>query len=177
MTDFKVEYIGIACGPNGDVSVFDRARAHERVNEIQGDLQQHYRNRDLFILAYDPGYVLRGLTTMSSSAVVESIVKGGIVSAYEAMEASLISYFQPTYNIEFKNFPKSRPGWLQGDLYSLNGVSLRVSRIAATLVSDSSFNIPGARWTFGRLWSEAKAAQAVHFVDLPNLMSTEGNWL
>ena len=56
ITDFKIEYIGIACGKNGNRTVFKRAEAHEKIVEIQGDFQQKYGNRSLFVFAYDAGY-------------------------------------------------------------------------------------------------------------------------
>lgn len=169
ITDFIVEYVGIACGKNGNSDVFKRARAHEKVVEIQGEFQQKYGNRDLFIFAYDPAYLnnVKNLpgTVITSGPVLDRLVIGGKNSLYEAMEASLISYFQPTYNIEFKDFPQSRPHWLQGDMNSLNGYMLGVDQICVTLASDSSFS-PEGTWSFGRFRSPNQPPKGMHYIDI-----------
>jgi hypothetical protein len=171
-TDFKIEYIGIACGPNGDRNIFDRAYAHEKVVEILGELQQWYGNRSLYIFAYDPGFIISsaggGQAIMTGPNLITQLVSGGLNSVYEAMEASLISYFQPKYNDEFKNFPKNkpRPKWLKnGSFGSFDSLAVGVNKIQVTLASDSSFNSDGI-WSFGRFYSEARKPDTLHFVDI-----------
>jgi hypothetical protein len=169
LTDFHIEYIGIACGKNGDRSVFDRVFAHEKIVEIMGDFQQRFGNKNLFIFAYDPAYLvcLNGQfgTVVTGAKIVESIVKGGSNSLFEAMEASLISYFQPEYNFEFKNFPSKRPNWIDGSTYSFNGGVLNIIKISVTLASDNSFNING-RWSFGRFYTKNRLPQKLHSIDI-----------
>ncbi|WP_284775420.1 hypothetical protein [Agrobacterium sp. lyk4-40-TYG-31] len=169
LTDFRVEYVGIACGENGDVSVFDRAKAHERIVELQGDLQQRHRNRDLFIMAYDPAYRVVGQDIVTMPAMLERLMSGKMKSIYEAIEASLIGYFQPKYNIQFKDFPKNKPHWLNGEFRAFNGPALLVERISVTLVSDSSYNSPGDQWSFGRLASADVPPDDLHFVEFDGL--------
>lgn len=169
-TDFKVEYIGIACGPNGNRTVFKRAQAHEKVVEIQGDFQQRFGNRSLFIFAYDPGYLayssLPGGLIMTGPELIPRLVEGGKNSLYEAMEASLIAHFQPNYNFEFKNFPITKPKWLNGGIRAFNGPVVDVQTIKVTLMSDSTFN-PDGMWSFGRLWTPSCPPASLHCVDVP----------
>lgn len=169
LTDFHVEYVGIACGKNGDSNVFKRARAHEKVVEIQGDLQQSHGNKDLFIFAYDPGYIIHttvpGAMAMTGPNLIDIMVHGGQNSLFEAMEASLISYFQPEYNVEYKNFPTRRPIWLQGRIDSFDGMVLNVGNILVTLASDSTYN-PEGQWSFGGLWSNKIHTRHLHYIDI-----------
>lgn len=169
LTDFHVEYVGIACGENGNSNIFKRAKAHEKVVEIQGDFQQRHGNKSLFIFAYDPGFIIHSQSpagaVVTSPDLIPKMVHGGLNSLFEAMEASLISYFQPEYNIEYKNFPKNRPIWLQGGFNSFDGVVLDVNRFSVTLASDSSFN-PDGKWSFGRFWTKDCPPQNLHFVDI-----------
>ncbi|MFH4527456.1 hypothetical protein WMQ59_23610 [Vibrio diabolicus] len=167
LTDFHVEYVGIACGKNANSNVFKRANAHEKVVEILGDLQQRHGNKSLFIFAYDPGFIMHshGGQVVTGSNLIPQIVHGGLNSLFEAMEASLISYFQPEYNIEFKKFPKNRPIWLQGNTNSFDGIALDVNKFSVTLASDSSFN-PEGKWSFGRFWSKNRSAQKLHYFDI-----------
>ncbi|MCC5860252.1 MAG: hypothetical protein JJT90_19040 [Ectothiorhodospiraceae bacterium] len=169
LTDFHVEYVGIACGPNGNSNVFKRALAHEKVVEIQGDFQQRFGNKSLFLFAYDPGYLIHasapGGLVLTGPNILPRLVHGGMNSLFEAMEASLISYFQPKYNKEFRNFPSNRPIWLQGKFDSFDGCVLDVNRFSVTLSSDSSFN-PEGQWSFGRFWTKSCPPTALHFVDI-----------
>jgi hypothetical protein len=169
LTDFHVEYIGIACGRNGNSDVFKRARAHEKVGEISGAIQRNFGNRDLFIFAYDPAYLLVGKAgagvLITTDNALKAMVTGGANSLYEALEASLIAHFQPEYNDEFKTFPTYRPNWLQGKLNDLDGMVFGVDRIAVTLATDSSFNAEGA-WSFGRFRSDARPPRLLHSFDV-----------
>ncbi|MEZ6970186.1 hypothetical protein ACB040_13050 [Aeromonas sp. S11(2024)] len=169
LTDFHVEYVGIACGPNGNSNVFKRALAHEKVVEIQGDFQQRHGNKNLFIFAYDPGFLIHsqmpGGIVITGPGLIPNLIKGGMNSLFEAMEASLISYFQPEYNVEFKKFPLHRPNWLQGGFDSFDGLVLNVNRISVTLASDNSFN-PEGQWSFGRFWNKTRPPQELHFVNI-----------
>ncbi len=168
LTDFNIEYIGIACGPDGDSNVFKRAYAHEKVVEIQADFQQRYNNRTLYIFAYDPGYVIYSPGLVTGNELSKRLVVGGEHSHFEAMEASLIAYFQPLYNKEFKKFPKNRPHWLSGSIDSFDGPVLGIDRICVTLASDCSFHGPSP-WKFGRFKSPTVGAQEVHFVEYKGL--------
>lgn len=167
VTDFIVEYVGIACGEKGNSDVFKRAKAHEKVVEIQGDFQQRFGNRDLFIFAYDPGYlhITKGAPVFTTGSVLDQIVTGGRNSLYEVMEAILISYFQPLYNFEFKKFPENRPHWLQGGFDCLDGVVLGIDQICVTLASDSSYS-PDGTWSFGRFRSLVQAPDTLHYIDI-----------
>ncbi|WP_312200750.1 hypothetical protein [Kosakonia cowanii] len=168
LTDFHVEYIGIACGPNGTRDVFKRATAHEKSVEIQADLIQKNGNRALYIFAYDPGYIIESKTgapsVITTTDVISSLIKGGENSLYEVMEASLIAHFQPHYNIEFKQFPSNEPQWLKKDMQSLNGCVLDVNEIAVTLLSDCSLH--SKPWIFGNLTSSKISAQTFHTVQV-----------
>ncbi|PQA75959.1 hypothetical protein C5F53_18015 [Rhodoferax sp. TS-BS-61-7] len=170
LTDFKVEYIGIACGENGSSDVFKRATAHEKVVEISGVFQRTYGNRDLFIFAYNPAFSLLhevpGGVILTTEEVLKMVVSGGENSLFEAMEASLISVFQPHYNKEFKKFPENRPNWLQGGFNDLDGVVLGVEKICVTLATDSSFNVEGT-WSFGRFRSDQLRPRLLHYLEIP----------
>lgn len=170
LTDFHVEYIGIACGKNGSSDVFKRARAHEKVGEISGAIQRIFGNRDLFIFAYDPAYLLVGQqgagVVITTDNLLRDLVTGGANSLFEALEASLIAHFQPEYNDEFKAFPKYRPNWLQGKFGDLDGTVLGVNRIAVTLATDSSFNVEGS-WSFGRFRSNIRSPRLLHSFEVP----------
>ena len=169
LADFKVEYIGIACGPNGDRNAFQRAEAHEKIVEIQGDFQQRFGNRSLFLFAYDPGYFIKstgfGANLTTGPDLVEKLLHGGRNSLFEAMEASLISHFKPRYNREFRDFPKHRPVWLSGTQWALDGFVLDVGRILVTFFSDSSFSSDG-KWYFGGFFSDEIKASNLHFIDI-----------
>lgn len=168
ITDFKVEYVGIACGPDGNRNIFQRAQAHEKVVEIQGDFQHRFGNRSLFIFAYDPGFLIQAQAqngmVVTGPNLIPRLVDGGMNSLFEAMEASLIAYFQPEYNVEFKDFPDRRPHWLRGGFQSFDGPVLNVNRITVTLASDSSFN-PDGVWSFGRFRSPTRAAKGLHYIE------------
>ena len=168
LTDFHVEYIGIACGPNGTRDVFKRATAHEKSVEIQADLIERNGNRALYIFAYDPGYIIESKTcspsVITTTDVISSLIKGGENSLYEVMEASLIAHFQPHYNIEFKQFPSNEPQVLNKDMQSLNGLVLEVTEMAVTLLADCSLH--SKPWIFGNLTSSKISAQTFHTVQV-----------
>lgn len=170
LTDFKVEYIGIACGKNGSSDVFKRATAHEKIVEIAGAFQRNYGNRDLFVFAYNPAFSLinemPGNLILTTGQALKCVVSGGENSLFEAIEASLIAAFQPYYNKEFKNFPANRPNWLQGGGGDLDGPILEVGKIVVTLATDNSFNVEGS-WSFGRFRSDALAPRRLHYVEIP----------
>ncbi|EST59153.1 hypothetical protein K151_1981 [Proteus hauseri ZMd44] len=168
LTDFNIEYIGIACGPSGTRNVFQRANAHEKAVEIQADIIQKKGNRSLYIFAYNPEFVVlnkRGPSITTSRDMIVSLVKGGANSIYEAMEASLIAYFQPEYNTEFKDFPSKRPHWLTGKINSFDGIVLNINEIEVKLVSDYS-NIIASPWTFGQFSTAAQPARPEHIVNI-----------
>lgn len=176
LTDFKVEYVGIACGKNGSSDVFKRATAHEKVVEISGAFQRIYGNRDLFIFAYNPAFALitemHGGVVLTTDAVLKSVISGGENSLFEAIEASLIAAFQPYYNTEFKSFPANRPKWLRGGFGDLDGIVLGVDKISVTLATDSSFNVEGS-WSFGRFRSDARSPRRLHHIEISVSKSTD----
>jgi len=170
LTDFHVDYVGIACGKNGNSNVFKRALAHEKVVEISGAIQRNFGNRDLFIFAYAPAYMLVGTqgtgVMITTDNALKALVTGGENSLFEAIEASLISHFKPEYNDEFKNFPANRPNWLSGKMNDLDGLVLGVDRISVTLATDSTFNGDGS-WSFGRFRSDTRPPRLLHSFEIP----------
>lgn len=168
LTDFNIEYIGIACGSEGTRNVFQRANAHEKAVEIQADIIQKKGNHSLYIFAYNPEFVVSsksGPSIITPRDKIISLVKGGANSIYEAMEASLIAYFQPEYNTEFKNFPSKQPHWLTGGFNSLNGMVLDINEIEVSLVSDYS-SIKASPWTFGEFSTATQPARPEHIVKI-----------
>jgi hypothetical protein len=165
LCDFHVEYLGIACGPNGNSNVFKRANAHEKAAEIQSDLIQRSGNRALYIFTYNPEFLISSkgfaVQAFTSGNVVAAMVKGGLNTLYEVMEASLISYFKPEYNIQFKDFPNTKPNWLDNGFGSINGGFLTIDEIEVTLFSDCSSFVNNP-WKFGDLHSQNRPGRGVH---------------
>jgi hypothetical protein len=116
--DFKVLYIGQAFGDDGSRNALDRLKKHETLQKIAIKGIPDGYNLTILMLAIEPSHQL--ITVFNPWAKdknqgSERIKKGldKLFNTNEAerttlYEASLIRYFQPLYNKEFKNsFPST----------------------------------------------------------------------
>ncbi|WP_075257965.1 hypothetical protein [Herbaspirillum camelliae] len=154
--DFKVEYIGISTGKDGNRDFADRLWNHEKVREIAGIIQRDAPNLQIYVFGYQCRYLVEAspLCFIENSHILEA--KLGRQASAEVLEAALIGHFRPAYNEEFKTFPAgNRPTWMTGlkeiirPSYERPGKTL----LSVVLASDNRHNANGA-WTFGRFYTE-----------------------
>lgn len=124
MVNFNVKYIGQAYGKNGSRNAIDRLLKHETLQKISlKGVPAGYR-LSLLLLAIQPGNQL--FTTMNpyakNTSEGSSRIKAGLDKLFNTTdqeritlyEASLIRYFYPEFNKEFKNsFPSTNLKVLQ----------------------------------------------------------------
>jgi hypothetical protein len=116
--DFKVLYIGQAYGEDGSRNALDRLKKHETLQKIAVKGIPADYNLTILMLAIEPAHRL--VTVINPRAKDRdhgsARIKNGLDKLFgtnEAerttlYEASLIRYFQPKFNIEFKNsFPST----------------------------------------------------------------------
>ncbi|AWZ00016.1 hypothetical protein RHODOSMS8_00462 [Rhodobiaceae bacterium] len=131
---FDVQYIGQAYGADGSRNAIDRLLSHEKLQKIslQGVPDDHYLA--LLLLEVEPNTtvitLLNGMAT--ESAEDEARIDSGLDKLFgtseqeriSIYEASLIRYFEPKFNLEFKNsFPSTRLKILQ-DCYEKDFASV-----------------------------------------------------
>ena len=149
--DFKVLYIGQAFGENGSRNALVRLKKHETLQKIAVKGIPEGYNLTILMLAIEPANQL--LTTFNpwakdASQSSERIKKGldklfGTTEAERTTlyEASLIRYFQPEFNIEFKNSFPSTNMKLLADCYEkdFSGLVAEISidELPFTLFSDT----------------------------------------
>jgi hypothetical protein len=145
--DFQVKYIGQSYGKNGSRNALDRLLKHETLQKISlKGVPSGYR-LSLLLLEVEPNPQL--LTVMIPNAKdTESDgdrIKSGIDKLYNTSdqeritlyEASLIRYFMPEYNKEFKNsFPSTNLKVLQ-DCYDRDFSSV----VAEICINELPYNL------------------------------------
>lgn len=154
--DFKVEYIGISTGKDGNRDFADRLWNHEKVRQIAGVIQRDAPNLQVYVFGYQCRYVLesRPLCFIENSNILETTL--GAPATAQVLEAALIGHFRPEYNTEFKTFPNGdRPVWLNGLKQIIHPGYEPPGRavLSAVLASDNRHNPEGA-WTFGRFYTD-----------------------
>ncbi|MCU1218616.1 hypothetical protein JAK24_19930 [Stenotrophomonas maltophilia] len=122
--EFDVKYIGKAYGKEGSRNAIDRLISHETLQRISLEGVPEGYTLTLLLLSIAPSAQL--LTVINPFAVEQddsTRIAAGIDKLYNTTEderialyeASLIRYFYPQYNKEFKNsFPSTDLGVLQG---------------------------------------------------------------
>lgn len=154
--DFKIEYIGISTGREGQRDFADRLWNHEKVREIAGIIQRDAPNLQIYVFGYQAMYLVepRPGAFIENCPILEA--KLGKQASAEVLEAALIGHFQPTYNKEFKTFPLTeQPDWLP-DLKEIIRPSWGPpgkALLSVVLASDNRHNTQGA-WIFGRFFTE-----------------------
>ncbi|MFL9883161.1 hypothetical protein PQR66_09005 [Paraburkholderia agricolaris] len=156
--DFKVEYIGISTGEEGQRDFADRLWNHEKVREIAGIIQRDAPNLQIYVFGYQARYVIetRPGAFIQNSNMLETQI--GMPAFAKVLEAALIGHFQPTYNDEFKDFPHGKPPKWLGQLKEIVRPSYDPGKalLSVVLVSDNRHNPEGA-WAFGRFYTEHTA--------------------
>lgn len=154
--NFRIEYIGISTGKNGNRDFADRLWNHEKVREISGYIQRDYPNRQVYIFGYQSQYSIEPVPGgfITNSLIIET--NCGMRAWAEVLEASLIKYFQPTYNDQFKGFlDTENPAWL-GKIRQILLPEWDLDRprvISASFFSDNSLN-PSGNWFFGGFYTD-----------------------
>lgn len=166
--DFRVEYIGISTGQNGNRDFADRLWNHEKVREIAGVIQRDAPNLQVYVFGYQCRYLVEPhpLFFIENSHILEA--KLGPHASAEVLEAALIGHFRPTYNEKFKSFPTgSAPAWMNElkqiirPRYERPGKAI----LSVILASDNRHNNDGA-WIFGRFYTAHTLAQHGGATDL-----------
>lgn len=124
--DYEILYIGQAYGKNGKRTALDRLATHETVQKIYMHSVNNYPDSDIWVLltnfsqqsmAIMAGRALVNVTEENSKIEDEKfkhLYENNGLSFTEKQkinftEAALIRYFQPKYNIEFKDsFPSNK---------------------------------------------------------------------
>lgn len=155
---FEVLYIGQSYGKNGSRAALDRLRSHATLQEISlKGIPDGYR-LELLLLEINPSRIITIFNPEADDKcsgdqrIANGLDKLFGTNEHERItlfEASLIRYFQPKYNIEFKNsFPSTRMKVLE-DCYDKD-----FSTIVAEISLDSfDYN----------LWSDVVAEKHDHF--------------
>jgi hypothetical protein len=156
--DFKVLYIGQAFGENGSRNALDRLRKHETLQKIavKGTPQEYVLTLLLLeIILYPRILMMFNPFAKDASQGRNRINKGlnKLANTTEAekttlYEASLIRYFAPPYNKEFKDSFPSTNMKLLADFYDKD-----IAAVTAEVVFD---NLPF------RLYSDTVAARDWH---------------
>lgn len=124
--DYEVLYIGQAYGKNGRRTALDRLAAHETVQKIYIHSLNNYPDSDIWILltnfSQQSMIFIAGADLVNVNEEDSKIEEKKFQHLFENnglsfterqkinfTEAALIRYFQPKYNIEFKdNFPSNK---------------------------------------------------------------------
>lgn len=116
--DFNVLYVGQSFGKNGSRDAIDRLQKHEKLQEIAlRHTDPHYKLYLLLLKLQEPySYVTMFRPNSQHPELDGERIKQGLNKVESTtdeeritlFEASLIRYFQPKYNLEFKNsFPST----------------------------------------------------------------------
>ena len=116
--EFEVVYVGQAYGKDGSRHAIDRLKKHETLQKIAlNGVPEGYRLQVLLVEVHPSNQVLTVLNpfavdkSQSDERITQGLDKLFDTNEHERItlyEASLISYFQPIYNKEFKNsFPST----------------------------------------------------------------------
>lgn len=166
--DFKIEYIGISTGKQGQRDFADRLWNHEKVREIAGVLQRDAPNLQIYVFGYQCRYVVepRPGSFIENSRILEAKLEPKAFA--EVMEAALIGHFRPAYNTEFTKFPGgSRPVWMEKlkEIIRPNYEPAGKRLLSVVLASDNRHNADGP-WIFGRFYTEHTLAHHGGATDL-----------
>ena len=133
----EVLYVGQAFG-DGNRSAFDRLRSHSTLQKILADVQANYPDDEVYVLTFE--YVRYQILTMMNgmieaqksndedSARFYSIIENPL-SDYQQIclvEAALIRYFGPKYNVIYRDSFPSRSHKILAECYCLDFSALIV---------------------------------------------------
>jgi hypothetical protein len=168
LTDIEVLYVGQAFGENGSRTAFDRLKSHSTLQKILAELPYKEPDSEIFILPFEFSEYRffscidgRAKNVISDYRDVERFknIMDTPLSKYQQVcltEASLIRYFQPKYNVIYKeNFPNEKHKILES-CYELD--------FSGLVVEISTNELPI------RLYSETVCPQIHHIcnIDLHN---------
>lgn len=157
---FHVQYIGQAYGKNGSRQVLHRLLpGHEKLKAISEKGAPEGHSLSLLLIDVEPGSTLNTIFNTQAqnqddtfNRILQGLQKQEETSEAEKTtlyEASLIRYFQPEYNKEFKKtFPSTNMELLEG-CYEKD-----INSIMATLNIDADFQVK----------SDAVAQKGSHFI-------------
>ena len=165
LLDFEVLYVGQAYGEGGDRSAPDRLKNHSTLQSIYAEAMQRSPDKEVWIslwafetlllASFDGITKAFGTTSEQDAEHREKVLRTGITDQQKInfTEAALIRYFQPEYNIIFKDtFPnpahKTYEECYNIDL-NLVSVELQTEQLRC------------------RFWSPKVAPKWVHFATFP----------
>ncbi|WP_291131796.1 hypothetical protein, partial [Flavobacterium sp. UBA7682] len=123
--DYEILYIGQAYGKDGNRTALDRLSSHETVQKIYTHASALYPDSDIWFMLTNFAQQSMLVGMSSSPEITEEDAQleqekinhmfdnnGHLISEKQKInftEAALIKYFEPKYNIEFKdNFPSTK---------------------------------------------------------------------
>jgi len=139
--DLEVLYIGQAFGSNGERLATDRLFSHSTLQKIYAETIASFPNKDVWIILwkFEP-YVISMMGSGFENALVNfdgsidhlnNVLESSITFDQQITftEASLIKYFEPIYNKEYKtNFPsKSHSSYDQCYQLDINSVAFELN--------------------------------------------------
>lgn len=117
--EYEILYIGQAYGKNGERTALNRLNKHEKVQEILTDIMSNRPDRVIYVLLLEMKSQIRSVfdgitkeflcTDQESNKHLEKVIGTELEERQiiNIIEAALINYFKPEYNINFvENFPK-----------------------------------------------------------------------
>ncbi|MBA4381400.1 MAG: hypothetical protein C0406_02440 [Sideroxydans sp.] len=133
----EVLYVGQAFG-DGDRSAFERLRSHSTLQKILADVQANYPDDEVYVLTFE--YVHYQILTMMNgmveaqksddedSARFYSIIENPLSDHQQIclVEAALIRYFGPRYNVIYRDSFPSRSHKILAECYCLDFSALIV---------------------------------------------------
>lgn len=133
----EVLYIGQAFG-DGDRSAFDRLRSHSTLQKILADVQANYPDDEVYVLTFEyvhyqvvsmiNGMVEAQKSNDEDSARFYSIIENPLSDHQQIclVEAALIRYFGPKYNVIYRDSFPSRSHKILAECYCLDFSALIV---------------------------------------------------
>ncbi|WP_311768967.1 hypothetical protein [Burkholderia sp. Bp9004] len=154
--DFRIEYIGISTGENGQRDYADRLSNHEKVRETAGIIQRDAPNLQVYVFGYKASYVIEPVPQhfITGSGILEARI--GMPDFAKVLEAALIGHFRPAFNDEFKKFPDGTPPhWVHTlkDIIRPSDELPGKAILSVVIASDNRHN-PEGPWTFGRFYTD-----------------------
>ena len=163
--DLEVLYVGQSYGSDGSRSAVQRLQSHSTLQGIYAEALRKSPDQEVWLVLFAiSGLLLTSFdgrtghyqtTEAEDDAHLQTVLDSTVSEQVEVnfTEAALIKYFQPEFNVSYKDtFPS--PGhstYAQCNTIDLNAVSVEVPTEAIRL----------------RLWSPAVAPSLVHFVTFP----------
>jgi hypothetical protein len=158
----EVLYVGQAFGENGSRTAPDRLESHSTLQEIYSDACSRAPDKEIWFCLwnFDPWLLVSfdgrqqeyGTSTEVDSEHIDTVLNTDITEEQRInfTEAALIRYFQPEYNVIYKDSFPSPKHTDYSECYNLD-----VNSVAVELNTEESKVI---------LWSEAVSPRWIHFI-------------